>query len=117
MKQLAQDQVLFSDTNGSVRMLFERTLAGAGARIDKAVEAGSVEAVKHCAIAGIGFGVLPSFAVDAEIRKRNLVAVPILDAEMTVEIQMVRAVRSWQSPAVRALWTMIRPDAAVSSAA
>jgi DNA-binding transcriptional LysR family regulator len=117
IEEVAQSQALFSDTNCSVRALFERVLVAAGARMDNTIEAGSLEAVKRCAMAGLGFGILPSFAVEAEIRARELVAVPLHGVDLALDIQMVRNARSWTSPAVRALWEMALPESAISSAA
>jgi DNA-binding transcriptional LysR family regulator len=116
VEELAQEQALFSDTN-SVRTLFERMLASAGVRMDCTIEAGSLEAVKRCAMAGLGFGVLPSFTVDAEIRSHELVTVALQGPELSLDIQIVRNARSWASPAVDALWQMAHPESAISSAA
>lgn len=117
IRELAQNQVLFSDTSCSIRMLFERALITAGTRMDNTVEAGSVEAVKQCAIAGLGFGVLPSFAVESEIRIRSLVAIRVVDLEMKSDMQMIRSPRGWMSPAVHALQRIMEPEKAISSAA
>jgi DNA-binding transcriptional LysR family regulator len=117
IEDLAQNHALFSDTNCPVRMLFERMLISAGVRMDNTIEAGSVEAVKRCAMAGIAFGVLPAFAVDAEIRANQLVTVPLEGPELTLDIQMVRNARSWTSPAARALWETALSQSAMSSAA
>ncbi len=117
IEDLAQNHVLFSDTNCPVRLHFERMLVSAGVRMDNTIEAGSVEAVKRCAMAGIAFGVLPAFAVETEIREKQLVAVPLEGPDLTLDIQMVRNARSWTSPAARALWETALPQWVVSSAA
>jgi DNA-binding transcriptional LysR family regulator len=117
IRELAQNQVLFSDTNCSVRMLFERVLMGAGTRMDNTVEAGSVDAVKHCAMAGIGFGVLPLFAIEREIRAKELTIIPLVDTDMTVEVQIIRHPRDRVSPAVHALRALVIPQAPMSTAA
>ena len=60
---------------------------------------------------------LPSFAVERELRAKNLVAVRLRELEMVLDIQIVRNARNWVSPAVRALWDMARPGTSASSAA
>jgi DNA-binding transcriptional LysR family regulator len=114
---LAQHKVLFSDTNCAVRGIFERALSAAGVQMDNAIEAGSVEAVKRCAAEGLGFGVLPAFAVERELSSGELVAVPLRNTEFTLEIQMARNARSWVSPALQALWGMTRPGTLITSVA
>jgi len=115
IRELAQNQVLFSDTNCSIRMMFERTLMLAGTRMDNTVEAGSVEAVKHCAMAGLGFGVLPLFAVEAEVRNRELLVVPVVDAEMIVDMQMIRHAHGWVSPTLGTLLAQFKPQKVMPS--
>jgi DNA-binding transcriptional LysR family regulator len=117
LEELTHSEALFSDMNCSVRMLFERALAAAGVRIENTIEAGSVEAVKRCAMAGIGFGVLPCCAVEPELAAGELVAIPLRGVELALEIQMVRSAKSWISPALRALWELAQGKAAISSAA
>ena len=85
--------------------------------MEHAIDAGSVEAVIRCAAAGLGFGVLPSFAIERELRAKQLVAVPLREVEMALDTQIVRNARNWVSPAVRVLWDMTRPGTLASSAA
>ncbi len=98
-------------------MVFERALMLAGASMDNTIEAGNVEAVKHCAMAGLGFGVLPLFAVETEVRNHDLRVVPVVDAEMMVEMQVIRHPRAWVSPALSTLLAQFRPQRVMSSAA
>jgi len=117
IRELARERVLFSDSSCSIRMMFERMLMMAGIRIENIIEAGNVLAVRHCAMAGLGFAVLPLFAVEAEVRSRALVVLPVVDSEMTVEMQMIRHPRSWVSPALNSLLEQFTPEMLVSSAA
>jgi len=117
LHDLTHHQALFSDMNCSIRGIFERTLASAGVQMEHAIDAGSVEAVIRCATAGLGFGVLPSFAIERELRAKQLVAVPLREVEMVLDTQIVRNARNWVSPAVRVLWDMTRPGTLASSAA
>jgi DNA-binding transcriptional LysR family regulator len=116
-EDLAQNQLLAADTSCAARMHFERFLIASGLRMDETTDVGSIEAVKRCAAEGMGFGVLPAFAVTAEMAARELIAVPVRNVDLRLDIQMVRGAKSWFSPALRAFGAMARPDPTLSSAA
>jgi DNA-binding transcriptional LysR family regulator len=115
--ELSVYQGIFSDKSCAALTAFKRTMEAAGGSLPDVIEVGSVDAVKRCAVSGLGFGVLPSFAVVAEVAAGDLTAVPVRDLEMTLEAQTVRSAEGWVSPAVRALWDMVPQTAAMSSAA
>ncbi|HWF10585.1 MAG TPA: LysR family transcriptional regulator [Bryobacteraceae bacterium] len=116
-EDLARNQFFTSDASCAVRLHFERFLTNEGFHMDETTDAGSIEAVKRCAAEGMGFGFMPSFAVTRELSARELIAVPIRNADLRLEIQMVRNAKTWVSPALRAFWEMARPDFVLSSAA
>jgi DNA-binding transcriptional LysR family regulator len=111
LDHLAHNQVLYSDANCSIRLLFERTLAQAHLQVDNVLEAGSIEAVKRCAANGFGFAVLPGFAVQPEIEVGELVTVPLPHVDLALDVQIVRNSRHWVSPAARAMWDLGEADA------
>ncbi|MDE3197696.1 MAG: LysR family transcriptional regulator [Acidobacteriota bacterium] len=117
MGDLARHQALFIDPHCPIRAVLMGALVSAGERIERAMEVGGLAPVKQCVAATLGYTVLPLFAVERELESRELVVVPVPGFEPDLEIQMVRTARSWVSPAVRALWSMVSPGSTVASAA
>lgn len=117
LEDLAGNQALFSETNCSIRAIFERVLMTAGLRPGNTIEAGSVEAAKRCAAACLGFAILPRFACEQELSVNELVVAPARDLEIRLSVQIVRNAKGWLSPAVRELWSMAVRELSIRSAA
>lgn len=79
---LEEGSLLFATSDCSYRRLFESLLAEAGCRQQPVVECGSVEAVRHYVMAGLGITVMPEIAVRAELAAGRLAA---LDWEEPLE--------------------------------
>jgi DNA-binding transcriptional LysR family regulator len=92
---------------------FERHLGAAGVVPPEVMEFQSIEAVKQCVTAGMGVSVLPSVAVDAELRSGTLAALRWGES-FEVLTQMSWREDRWQSPALRAFLDAARE--ALSSA-
>jgi DNA-binding transcriptional LysR family regulator len=80
---------------------FERQLGSAGVVPPKKMEFQSIEAVKQCVAAGMGISVLPSVAVDAELKAGTLAALRWSEP-FEVLTQMSWHEARWMSPALRA---------------
>jgi DNA-binding transcriptional LysR family regulator len=80
---------------------FERQLGSAGVVPPKKMEFQSIEAVKQCVAAGMGVSVLPSVAVDAELKAGTLAALRWSEP-FEVLTQMSWHEARWMSPALRA---------------
>jgi DNA-binding transcriptional LysR family regulator len=80
---------------------FERQLGSAGVVPPKKMEFQSIEAVKQCVAAGMGVSVLPSVAVDAELKVGTLAALRWSEP-FEVLTQMSWHEARWMSPALRA---------------
>ena len=74
--------------------------------MEGALEVGSIEAVKQCAMAGMGVGILPKIAVTAELEQRLLVRLPWAGPELASYTQMIRNKARWTLPASSALWNL-----------
>jgi DNA-binding transcriptional LysR family regulator len=83
------------------RRQFERQLGSAGVVPPKKMEFQSIEAVKQCVAAGMGVSVLPSVAVDAELKAGTLAALRWSEP-FEVLTQMSWHEARWMSPALRA---------------
>ena len=79
---------------------FERQLGAAGVVPSEKMEFQSIEAVKRCVAAGMGVSVLPSVAVEGELRSGELCALPWVGA-FDVRTRMAWHRERWQSPALR----------------
>ena len=80
---------------------FERQLGSAGVVPPETMEFQSIEAVKQCVAAGMGVSVLPSVAVDAELKVGTLAALRWSEP-FEVLTQMSWYEARWMSPALRA---------------
>jgi DNA-binding transcriptional LysR family regulator len=70
-----EGETLFLTENGcGYRHLFEREMAKAGVYSTIRLEFNSIEAIKQCVIAGLGFGFLPRVAVERELAQGQLCA-------------------------------------------
>jgi len=103
---LADQQILLTDPSCSYRTLFERTLLAQGARVSKFQEFASVEAIKQCALAGMGVAILPEIVVKDELNRGALVALRWPNERMYVYTQLVRHKDKWYSPVMQAFWNM-----------
>jgi DNA-binding transcriptional LysR family regulator len=80
---------------------FERQLAASGVVPPEMMEFQSIEAIKQCVAAGMGVSVLPSVAVDSELKAGALAALG-WDEPFQVLTQMSWHEERWKSPALRA---------------
>ena len=80
---------------------FERQLGSAGVVPPETMEFQSIEALKQCVAAGMGVAVLPSVAVETELRNVTLAALA-WEEPFEVRTQMVWHEERWKSPALRA---------------
>ena len=80
---------------------FERQLGSVGVVPPDTMEFQSIEAVKQCVAAGMGVSVLPSVAVDVELKAGTL-AVLRWSEPFNVLTQMSWHEARWKSPALRA---------------
>ena len=102
LTDLDGEPMLLTDRGCSYRRSFEREMAKAGAEPGKILEFDSVEAIKRCAVAGLGVSLLPAVTVGGELERGDLVALRRRGAEMAVDTQVVRHGSRWLSPALGA---------------
>jgi DNA-binding transcriptional LysR family regulator len=72
------------------------------------MELGSVEAIKQCAIAGMGVTVLPNIAVAEELAQDQLVALPWAGPSFEMATYVVWHRDKWLSPALQAFLDLTR---------
>ena len=79
---------------------FERQLAASGVMVPEKMEFQSIEAVKRCVAAGMGVSVLPTVAVEDELRTAKLASLR-WEEPFEVRTRMVWHKERWKSPALR----------------
>ena len=76
-----------------------------------------MEAVKQCAIAGMGAAVLPRIAIGQELAQKKLVPVRWQGAPLLAYTQMLRLRERWITPALEGLWTLAHKYFGIATAA
>lgn len=107
---LSGQPAILTETGCGYRDLLERRLLAAGVDIGNVVEFASLEAIKECVKAGMGFTVLPVVAVRRELEENELVGLPWTGPPLVVRTQLVRHRDKWMSPALTAFLEHVRRD-------
>jgi DNA-binding transcriptional LysR family regulator len=105
---LGTETLLLSEAGCAYRRLFERFLHQDGVRPATILEFHSVEAIKQCAMSGLGIAVLPEVAVAQEIAQGRLAVLPWRQTEATLMTLMAWHKDKWLSPALRAFLDVTR---------
>lgn len=98
--------LLLTEAGGSYRTAFDAQLGEVrpGARLELA----SVEAIKRCALAGMGVALLPEMAVVEELADGGLVRLAALELERPIQMVMAWHRGKWRSPAMGAFMAAAR---------
>jgi len=73
---LERETLLMTEAGCAYRVQFQHQLSRAGIQPTTTLEFDSIEAIKQCAMVGIGIAVLPAIAVATEISLGKLVVLP-----------------------------------------
>ncbi|WP_096438730.1 LysR family transcriptional regulator [Alteribacter populi] len=73
LKDIEKETLLLTETGCSYRNLLEQSCQSAQVYPAHKIEFGSIEAIKQCAIAGLGIGVLPTMVVVEDLKKSKVV--------------------------------------------
>ena len=87
---------------------FERALNAAGIDVNTDLEFTSVEAIKQCAMVGMGIAFLPEITVATELAQGKLVALHWEGHHFEATTQMLWHKEKWLSPAIHAFLNIIR---------
>lgn len=90
--------------SGGYRARFEAYLARNGVTKAPVIELGSVELIKQCVMAGLGYGVLPVMTVEQEVAHGLLVTRPWPASSEFMSLWLVRYKDRWMGPALAAFW-------------
>lgn len=92
---------------GSYRSQFEALLVRHQVWDAPIIELGSIELIKQCILAGLGYGVLPVMAVEREVAAGALVTRPWPQTPAFMPMRLVRHQNHWVSPALQAFWDAV----------
>lgn len=99
---------LLTEKGCSYRTFFERSLSQKGMGGITELEFNSAEAIKQCAIIGMGIAILPEMAVTAEVNRGELVPLPWDLTATSFATQMFWHEEKWISPAIEAFLNLTR---------
>lgn len=93
------EEVFLTNEKGCpYRTMFDRSFEKEGIDSITYLEFQSAEAIKQCAISGIGIAFLPEIVVEAEVERGELVALPWQIPDLHVYTQMLWHKDKWLSP-------------------
>ena len=100
--QLQGEMFLLTERGCGYRNMLERTLNREGIDVISQLEFFSVEAIKQCAMVGMGIAFLPKMTVTEELAQGKLVVLPWSGHVFQVMTQMIWHREKWLSPAMQA---------------
>lgn len=102
------ETLLLTEAGCPYRLAFERVLRTANVTPANVLEFHSVEAIKQCALTGMGIAVLPWVVVQQEVADERLVALTVNGLTFNLITQLTWHKDKWISPALAAFLTMTR---------
>lgn len=93
---------LLTEKNCSYRTHFDQSITYKGADALTELEFHSVEAIKQCAVAGLGIALLPEMALKQELSEGELVTLPWDLTDVSFSAQMLWHREKWISPSIAA---------------
>lgn len=107
-EHLGSQTFLLTDPGCAYRSKLEGALSRSHVRLVKVMEFTSVEAIKECAVLGMGIACLPEIVVERELSSGRLVALPWGGPVLTMKSLVVWHRDKWLSPAMEAFLLLIR---------
>ncbi|ARU63894.1 LysR family transcriptional regulator [Tumebacillus avium] len=103
---LAQESLILTEEGCTYRAMLLQGLKEAGVPYRLTCEFGSLEAIKHCVIQGLGIALHPRMAVQAEIDCGKLIARP-LAGHPPFYVQVIRHKKKWLSQPLQDMLGML----------
>ena len=105
---LEEETLLVTEAGCSYRTQFQHQMSKAGVQPTAMLEFESIEAIKQCALIGMGVAVLPAITVASEIAQQKLVILPWSGEPICLMTQMIWHKQKWLSPAFQAFFAVTR---------
>jgi DNA-binding transcriptional LysR family regulator len=107
-KDLVDQTLLLTETGCGYRKKLDMQLASANIRPQHITEFSSVEAIKQCVHAGMGFGLLPEIVIASELKKRQFAVLNWNGAKMSIATHIVWHKDKWMSPGMQAFLDVVK---------
>ncbi|NRG48102.1 substrate-binding domain-containing protein, partial [Bacillus sp. CRN 9] len=91
---------LVNEKGCTYRTMFDQSFERKGIDTITYLEFQNAEAIKQCAITGIGIAFLPEITVEAEVERGDLVTLPWQNPDLHVYTQMLWHKDKWISPII-----------------
>jgi DNA-binding transcriptional LysR family regulator len=105
---LEGETLLVTEAGCSYRIQFQHQLSKAGVQPTAILEFESIEAIKQCALLGMGVAVLPAITVASEIAQQKLVILPWRGEPICLMTQIIWHKQKWLSPTFQAFLAVTR---------
>jgi DNA-binding transcriptional LysR family regulator len=106
-KDLQDETLLLTEAGCGYRKKLDMQLAAANVRPQHVTEFSSVEAIKQCAIAGMGIGLLPEIVIACELRKKEFALVNWHEP-MSIATHIIWHKDKWISPGMQAFLDIVK---------
>jgi len=105
---LAGGMLLLTEAGCAYRKKLDELLAVQKVRAGNITEFSSVEALKQCAMAGMGIGLLPEIVVSAELERNQLKSLPWVGADLDIATHIIWHKDKWLSPGMVAFLELLQ---------
>lgn len=106
--ELHTETLIHTEAGCQYRAAFERMLRNVGVTPANVLEFHSLEAIKQCALTGMGIAVIPQVVIQPELASGRLVALNVEGIEFNMITQLIWHKDKWISPALGAFLVMAR---------
>lgn len=94
--------ILTTEKGCAYREIFEKLLLSKGVRTGVKIEFSSIEAIKHCVIAGLGIAVLPEITIKKEIAQHKIAVLHCEGFDYSIDTRLAWHKEKWISPSLKA---------------
>lgn len=105
---LAGEMLLLTEAGCAYRKKLDEMMTADRVRAGNITEFSSVEALKQCAIAGMGIGLLPEIVVAAELQRKQLKSLAWVGPELDIATHIIWHRDKWLSPGMAAFRELLR---------
>lgn len=99
IEDLEGESLILTEDGCTYRELLLKVLKGNQVNFNLSYQFGNLEAIKQCVQYGLGIALLPRITVAEEIRKGQLLAIPLVHPAFRFYTQLIYAKKKWKSKA------------------
>jgi DNA-binding transcriptional LysR family regulator len=109
-KELEAQVLLLTEADCGYRKKLDEVLAAERIRLQSVTEFSSVEAIKMCAMAGMGIGLLPEIVIAAELKAGKLKTLEWEGKDLSIATHLLWHKGKWISPCMEAFVRVVTED-------